>query len=283
MASLQMNFFSLTNRIVALCLLCAIVKDSCAQVTNDGCSFATDIQSYINQQGQSPLAGPYSNVGATGNDLDIATVTGCWLDDLTGNADGSSPQIDATVWFRFQGYDGELMLYVQPCDTNLNFLSQDTQMVLYSGECDSLDLVACNEDVDAAMNNYWSGLSTPVTSGTSYYLAVDGFNYSGFGSPELPLTTGEFCMSFNQPITSVHEANTTTVRVFPNPSQGAVHVMAAEFITEVVVYNPMGQTCSLHRCSNSRSIALELPDGIGIYTLLVRTEKGATVHRVIRN
>ncbi|MFM9006201.1 MAG: T9SS type A sorting domain-containing protein, partial [Flavobacteriales bacterium] len=254
-----------------------------AQPSNDVCSFATDIQSFINQQGQSTLAGPYSNVGATGNDLDIAGITGCWLDDLTGNADGSSPQIDATVWFRFEGYDGEVMLYVQPCDSNLTFLSQDTQMALYSGECDTLELVACNEDIDAAMNNYWSGLTTNIVSGSTYYLAVDGFNYSGFGSPELPLTTGEFCLSFAPPAVSIEEIRETTVQVFPNPMQGIMHVRSEAFIRELTIFNGMGQLCEAYSPYQCRSFDWDVALSPGVYTLLVRTESGTTVHRIIKN
>lgn len=278
-----MEFSSFFIRSACFCLLSGLVNGLFAQPINDVCSFATDIQLYIDQSGQSLVAGPFSNVGATGSDLDIASVTGCWLDDLTGNADGSSPQVDATVWFRFDGYDGELMLYVQPCDTNISFLSQDTQMALYSGECDTLELVACNEDVNAAINNYWSGLTTLITSGNTYYLAVDGFNYSGFGSPELPLTTGEFCLSFTQPAVSVEVTTDNLTRVFPNPSQGLVRVQADSFIRELTVYNSLGQSCGEYAPSHQRSFELNLPEMQGVYTLLLRTEHGTTVHRIIKN
>lgn len=275
--------FSFFTRSVCFCLLGLLANSLFSQPINDVCSFATDIQSYINQSGEPLMAGPYSNVGAAGNDLDIATVTGCWLDDLTGNADGSSPQVDATVWFRFEGYDGELMLYVQPCDTNLTFLSQDTQMALYSGECDSLELVACNEDINASINNYWSGLTTTISAETTYYLAVDGFNYSGFGSPELPLTTGEFCLSFTQPVVAVETISMNEIDVFPNPSQGLVHIQADSFIRELTVYNALGQSCGEYAPIHQRSFELNLPEMQGVYTLLLRTERGTTVHRIIKN
>ncbi|MFM7234232.1 MAG: hypothetical protein ACKOZM_06545, partial [Flavobacteriales bacterium] len=78
-----MKIFSVLIRLGFCGLFGAWMQSALAQPINDLCSFATDIQSFINQQGQSTLAGPYSNVGATGNDLDIAGITGCWLDDLT--------------------------------------------------------------------------------------------------------------------------------------------------------------------------------------------------------
>lgn len=280
---MHMEFSNWLIRTISFSVIFCCFTVAFAQPLNDLCSFATDIQPYINQQAEPALAGPYTNVGATGNDLDIASVTGCWLDDLTGNADGSSPQVDATVWFRFDGYDGVLMLYVQPCDTNLAFISQDTQMALYSGECDSLELVACNEDINSAMYNYWSGLTTTIEAATSYYLAVDGFNYSGFGSPELPLTTGEFCLSFTQPTVAIDEAMNTSVRLFPNPTEGRIHLQADSFISEVIICNALGQSCGFYAPYKSSSIDLEMPFEAGFYTLRVRTEKGTTVHRVIRN
>jgi hypothetical protein len=265
------------------CLSLALSISVYAQPGNDICSSAIDLQEFLPASQGQPLAGPYTNVGATGNDVDIASVTGCWLDDLTGSADGSSPQVDATVWFHFQGWDGTLMLYVQPCDTSLAFISEDTQMALFSGECDSLQLVSCNEDVDAVNFNYWSGITTSVQANTSYYVAIDGFNYSGFGSPDLPLTTGEFCFSFTQPTVEVPEISVAKSTVFPNPSSGKVQLTADSFLKEVSVFNTTGAECMRLSLCNTRTHELELPEAPGIYTLVVRTEMGMSVHRVIKN
>jgi hypothetical protein len=253
-----------------------------AQPQNDICSSAIDLQGYLNQPAQ--LAGPFSNIGATGNDLDIATVTGCWLDDLTGNADGSSPQIDATVWFRLDGYDGVLMVYIQPCDTNLTFLTEDTQMVLYQGECDSLEVVACNEDINGAINNYWSGITTVIQSGNPYYLAVDGFNYSGFGSPELPLTTGEFCISLQEPVVAVREEVSEFSAAFPNPTDGKITLKAESAIREILISDLAGKKIRTQLLSgNLKYHELQMPEAPGVYVLIMRTDAGFHSHRIIRN
>jgi hypothetical protein len=263
-------------------LLVVGVLSSMAQPVNDLCSSAADIQSLISQTIQ--IAGPFSNEGATGNDLDIAGVTGCWLDDLAGNADGSSPQIDATVWFRFEGFDGTLMLYVQQCDSNLTFLSQDTQMALYTGECDTLELVACNEDLNAPSNYYWSGLTTGIQSGNTYYLAVDGFNYSGFGSPEIPLTTGQFCLSNQEPQVSVPEIIGKGVDIYPNPSDGFITIDADSHIHEVTVFDVAGACYGKYSNSGSHKLqSFQLPEVSGFYLIHVRTDHGVVTRRVIRN
>ena len=269
-------------RLSLLLLLGANAQSALSQLTNDLCSSALEIHDFLIQN--DGLAGPYSNVGATGNDINIADVTGCWLDPLSGDIDNGAPQVDATVWFRFEGFDGNLALFVQPCDSNLNFLSQDTQMVLFRGECDSLEVVACNEDINAAANYYWSGISTEIQAGTDYYLAVDGFNYSGFGSPELPLTTGEFCISTQQPEVAVTEISSAQLSAFPNPSDGMVTLQTDEPVVEVTVYNMVGACCGFYTILNSsNNPIIELPDSSGVYLLHVKTKRGETFRRVIRN
>ena len=238
-----------------------------AQPINDICSSAIDLQSFLDAPTE--LAGPFSNEGATGNDLDIATVTGCWLDDLSGNADGSSPQVDATVWFRFEGYDGVLMLYVQPCDSNLNFLTQDTQLAIYTGECDSLELVICNEDINGAISNYWSGVTTSIVSGSTYYVAVDGFNYSGFGSPELPLTTGE--------------GGSSKVNAFPNPTSEVLTLQGDSPIREIVIFDVAGRCC--RSISNTTALlqqTIVMPGESGVYSVCVKSDRGVTMHRIVK-
>lgn len=279
--SCQRQIMQSFNRAFLSLLSVWIVGQAFAQPLNDNCSSAIDLQIYVNQPGE--LAGPYSNVGATGNDLDIASVTGCWLDDLTGNADGSSPQIDATVWFRLDGYDGVLMVYIQPCDSNLTFLTEDTQMALYRGECDSLEIVACNEDVNSDLNVYWSGLTTEIESGSTYYLAVDGFNYSGFGSPELPLTTGEFCISLQEPVVGIEENVVQVISVYPNPTDGLITLQAESPIEEIVVTDLAGKKCRfMLNSAFTKSISFDMPMDGGIYLLHVKTEQGNYTHRIVR-
>lgn len=254
-----------------------------AQLSNDICSSAIDLQSYLLAAQSAPvIAGPFSNSAATGNDFDIATVTGCWLDDLTGLADGSSPQIDATVWFRLTGVDQEVRLAIQPCDTTFDFLSADTQLALFSGECDSLEIVDCNEDIDPETYNYWSAIYTPLTAGTEYRMVVDGFNYSGFGSPDAPLTTGEFCIHISIPALQVNELTEQVVTIFPNPSDDRVQLNAASEIVEVRVFNAQGQEFTVFSPKNATTLDVAMPDESGVYLVLVQTKYQTTTHRIVR-
>ncbi|MFM2202108.1 MAG: hypothetical protein RL040_1308 [Bacteroidota bacterium] len=270
-----------------LLLIIVIVAQSAsrlsAQLSNDLCSSAIDLQPYLVAAQTAPvIAGPFSNTAATGNDVDIAAVTGCWLDDLTGLANGSSPQVDATVWFRLTGIDQEVRLEVQPCDTTFDFLSADTQLALFSGECDSLEIVDCNEDIDPATYNYWSAIYTSLSAGTEYRMVVDGFNYSGFGSPDAPLTTGEFCIHVSIPSLQVSELTTPVSTIFPNPTDDRIQVNAASEIIEVRMFNAQGQEFAVFCPKNVKTLDVVMPTESGVYVVLVQTKYQTTTHRVVR-
>jgi hypothetical protein len=253
-----------------------------AQPTNDICSSAIDVQDYVNGSSMASMAGPFTNELATGNDLDIQTVTGCWFDDLGGNADGSSPQIDATVWFLFQGSEGPLSIESLACDSNLNFLSQDTQMILFKGECDSLAVVACNEDINSATFNYWSGINTYLQEDATYYLAVDGFNYSGFGSPEMPLTTGEFCLQFTIPTAEIHESEPVAVAVYPNPTNDRVYVQSTTHIRQIEIWNVSGVMVRQIATPSVTRYEMQMEEATGVYFMRVRTDGGVTQHTLVK-
>jgi len=208
------------------------------------------------------IAGPFSNAAATGNDVEIAAVTGCWLDDLTGLADGSSPQIDATVWFRLTGIDQEVRLAIQPCDTTFDFLSGDTQLALFSGECDSLEIVDCNEDIDPATYNYWSAIYTPLS--------------------DAPLTTGEFCIHVSIPSLQVSELTEPMSTIFPNPADDRIQVNAASEIIEVRMFNAQGQELAVFSPKNSKTLDVVMPAESGVYVVLVKTKYQTKTHRVVR-
>lgn len=277
---MRLSFFSVLCFVWFACAQAIYVK---AQITNDACSGAINLQSYIQQAAFGTITTePFSNEGASGNDLDISGITGCWLDDLTGLANGSSPQIDATVWFRFEGFDGEIRIHSLPCDTTFDFLSEDTQMALYRGACDSLVLVACNEDLDAPALNYWAGIQVAVQSGADYYLVIDGFNYSGFGSEEDPLTTGEFCLQLSSPVVHVETQAKPQATVFPNPAQDHVTIQGDAFIEQLQLFDVNGRLLCALEPIRQKQILLPLPESAGLYVVRIITEKGIEVARIER-
>ncbi|MGB1243519.1 MAG: hypothetical protein ACPG49_13410, partial [Chitinophagales bacterium] len=112
----------------------------------------------------------YSNVCATREgDLEVPN---CFLDANTAN----------TVWFSFEGTGGEYTISTNACDA-ANVVISDSQMAIYTGGCDGLTEVACNDDIDGS--NFLSSITEfPTTEGTTYFIMVDGLNND----------SGEFCM-----------------------------------------------------------------------------------------
>ncbi|MFK7908502.1 MAG: hypothetical protein AB8B69_25445, partial [Chitinophagales bacterium] len=112
----------------------------------------------------------YSNVCATREgDLEVPN---CFLDGNTAN----------TVWFSFEGTGGEYTISTNACDA-ANVVISDSQMAIYTGGCDGLIEVACNDDIDGS--NFLSSITEfPTIEGTTYFIMVDGLDNG----------SGEFCM-----------------------------------------------------------------------------------------
>ncbi len=111
----------------------------------------------------------YSNICATReNDLDEPSC---------------SPEgIANTVWFSFEGTGGEYTISVNACAA-ADVLISDSQMAIYTGGCDGLTEVACNDDIDGG--NFLSSITEfATTSGTTYHIMVDGLDNE----------SGEFCI-----------------------------------------------------------------------------------------
>ncbi|MEZ4886788.1 MAG: T9SS type A sorting domain-containing protein [Chitinophagales bacterium] len=116
----------------------------------------------------------YSNVCATREgELEVPN---CFLDNNTAN----------TVWFSFEGTGGEYTISVNACAA-ANALISDSQMAIYTGGCNGLTQVACNDDIGGG--NLLSSITEfPTIEGTTYLIMVDGFNNE----------SGQFCMEITE-------------------------------------------------------------------------------------
>lgn len=116
----------------------------------------------------------YSNICATReNDLDAPTC---------------SPEgIANTVWFSFEGTGGEYTISVNACEAATDLLISDSQMAIYTGGCDGLTEVACNDDIGGS--NLLSSITEFATeAGVTYHIMVDGLDNE----------SGEFCIEVTE-------------------------------------------------------------------------------------
>ena len=142
------------------------------QVANDECTGATPLTA--------GTPAPCDTTAATASADPAPTdtlCTGTFLDWGTGNKD---------VWYSYTATQNGTV------DISTCFLGGfDTSIVLYSGTCASLTQVACNGDApaDASCQQFFSKITgAAVTSGTTYYLRVGGWNGVEFGVAQILLT-----------------------------------------------------------------------------------------------
>ena len=83
------------------------------------------------------------------------------------------------VWFSYEACASGSMT-VSTCD----LVDFDTDLVVYEGDCGSLNQIACNGDGDGC-GGYSSILTTTVTEGNNYIIRVGGWGDASMGSGEL--------------------------------------------------------------------------------------------------
>jgi len=178
-------------------LLIFIGASTFAQPANNECSGAIDLTASIGQGvGNTITSGPYDNTSATNEADDPTTGFECFLES---NENQATPSLDNTLWFSFIG-DGNIYFLeatVNGCSlTGEGIRLDDTQIVVYIGNCGSLTPIGCNEDGPNADENvgiYPAGLDINTQSGVKYYILVDGFKTGEDG-----FSRGEFCMKVTQ-------------------------------------------------------------------------------------
>ncbi|MCB0519466.1 MAG: T9SS type A sorting domain-containing protein [Lewinellaceae bacterium] len=156
------------------------------------CASANDIDGSFHQgQGTAVTTGIYDNTNYYATGLDPTDGIDCWSEP-TGS--GGNPTIDNSIWFSFEGDGQTYHIETVECNSTDPIDGGDTQMAIYSGaDCSNLTPVACNDDIDAANNVYWSAFDLETEVGVSYQMMIDGFNFNGTA-----LSDGEFCLEITQ-------------------------------------------------------------------------------------
>ena len=180
-----------------------------AQPDNDICIGAIDINELIgNEIGTLTEVGPFTNVDATAEEGLSEDLIDIWWD---ADANGFTPSIDQTVWFHFTG-DGNTYQFRTLNCPGAAFYSNDTQLALYSGSCDSLSFVDGNDDLmgfwNATYGWFYSYLNFKAEENIEYWLMIDGYNWND-GDTYQGVAQGTFCISSVklQPLTDYNSCN----------------------------------------------------------------------------
>ncbi len=161
-------------------------------VLNDSCFTAIDLSSSLGQPfGIVQTTGPYNNDSASTGADDPTTGFACFGEP---DGSGSGPSLDNTLWFSFIGDGGLYFIETGDCGGVANYIDDgDTQIGIYTGTCGALVPLDCNEDgPNATATTFPAGLTLQTTSGTTYYMLIDGFNFNG------TLSTGQYCVNITR-------------------------------------------------------------------------------------
>ncbi len=154
----------------------------------DNCDAAVDITQYF---GGTPnvaqTTGIYDNTNATVGAFD-PPAPGCFVD----GAPTVVPTLNNTMWYSFTGNGGSFHVETVPCSAGANYIDNgDTQMALYTGDCNGFTQINCNDDLDFnATGDYRAGFDFSTTSGTTYYIMVDGWSDPANNM----VATGQYCI-----------------------------------------------------------------------------------------
>ncbi len=253
---------------------------------NDLCVDAIDLTASLGQgEGSVTNAGTFTNMAATtSDDPDIGF-------ECFGEPDGGGamPSLDRTVWFKMtgDGNDYGIEATITGCNVSDAIDFNDTQMVVYTGSCDALTSVTCNDDgPNAVMGDFPSFVEFTAEAGTEYLIMVDGFNFNG------SISDGEFCMFITQQTSvSVLEVNEDVLgmTVFPNPVQDLLNlnINVADYSeATIMISNVAGQMVqqqivNLQNGDNVLNINLDNAPA-GVYMVSVETSSHQAVSRFIK-
>ncbi len=174
----------------------------CDDYTNESCPQATALA-----LGQNGL---FSNV-CFGNDPGNPDPESLTCFDDIGQQEGA---VSSSAWFSFTASETDHYTFTVTNDPDSKYPQlRNSQMAIFSGSCDALELVpdACNDDIDLLNENWLSQISHfPAQAGQQYYILVDGWR-TARGTFGINVSPSEALASA--------ELSDIKMEVFPNPTQ----------------------------------------------------------------
>jgi len=208
---------------------------------HDGCADANDINNLFGAAFNVPqISGLQNNTGYTSNG-DPAVSTGCFF---------NNDPLQHTIWYRFTGDGNTYRIRSVQCNATNYITDGDTQVAIFTGDCNNPTQVACNDDESSSSLNISVDIETQV--GQTYRMLMDG--YGGL--------QGEFCLEVtNQSPSAVTEIGQTNIRIFPNPTTGVVQ-LANVVADDVQVFDNTGRLVMREITPGSRLDISAIPAGM---------------------
>ncbi|RYZ34265.1 MAG: T9SS type A sorting domain-containing protein [Sphingobacteriales bacterium] len=154
----------------------------------------------------------------------------------------------------------------------------DTIMAVYSGTCGALTEVDCNDDDDENGGLFSYIALTGRTPGEVLYVMVS--QYDSFFSTTTP---GQFRFAaFDADLLSAGTFDKNKFVAYPNPVKDVLHLSYAENMTDVAVYNMLGQkVLGASPASNDANLNMSSLSN-GAYTVKVATANAVKTIKVMK-
>jgi hypothetical protein len=244
------------------------------QPVNDDCMDAVSIDDIFHQSpGVAYSAGPYTNNGAVITDTDPIISDDCFFDNDI---------VDNNVWFSFVGDGEEYSIWTSNCNASEtdNYIELgDTQMAIYTGNCEGLSLVACNDDSPSSNGtNLYSEITLETGDGVTYYVMIDGYSQDSNEPAD-----GNFCIEVVQTFIGVDETNATNLAIFPNPTRDILNVSVSQGVHLIQILDASGRMVdSINEPANS-NLCLNCSNyESGIYFLRAISNEGSEVKTFVK-
>ncbi len=147
----------------------------------------------------------------------------------------------------------------------------DTGMAVYSGDCNNLTQIQCDDD--GGSGTYSLVQLTGRTAGETVYVRVWEYGNNSFG---------EFGICAHDPSVSVEEIDMAGFKFYPNPANGTVNLSADQNISKVEISNLTGQIVQTNDINNTNAVLniQNLPAGVYMLTVYINGNSGT--YRLIK-
>lgn len=218
-----------------------------ASVANDACTGALVAASL-----------PYTHVQTLGN---LSTNNGGFITNcVSGSNDG--------LWYSFTGTGNNVDVAI----TNVDVLF-DAQINVYTGTCGAFTCVgSANDDVDGGDET----VTIPTVSGTTYYVNI------GYYSATVDGAEGNFTISLTPGLGTDGFSN-GSFKAYPNPVKDILNLSYTQQISNVEVYNVLGQQVAVKANYGSQAEVDMSQLAPGTYMVKVFADNEQQTIKVVKN
>lgn len=212
------------------------------------------------------------------------TVGGTFAAQLTNGTNvgaTTSSQTAPTTCFGFVGNDvwysvvvpASGSLTIETGDSSTGATGLDTVITIYSGDCNQLTQIDCDDD-GAATGAYSFKSLTGLTPGTTLYIRV--YEYSNDNA-------GGFGISAYDASLSNNSFDSSNFKFYPNPVKNVLNLSYSQEITTVEVFNMVGQKVSSNTlgATTGQVDMSQLSNGVYLVKIVTANNQSETI-RVIK-